>query len=413
MSTQSTPSILFTHSSAQRGFRLLELPPGLAELLASDEPPTLELKSPTQSQTTPSSSSTSTTPVPEYVNLCTPTKTYSIRQVQSSNSLHILTPSTGGAVRKHDLSIVGEGTAEEGEEDVDMDRALNVEGTVTSIAKCGSTLELHTPPERFSATGFLSAAVGVFGKGMELDGNGNGDVDMQGDEDETTRRILDELFADIPVSRAECESGWAELCGFVIPPRAGESLASPVSSHCWRPTAGKKLEVWKMIVDGAVLQGIDLGKQFLVRDLWRSVLDDEGNEPFPRPLFEAVVRKIRESGEGAGGDLKWASIDKDGCVRWVGATYLEATAPSAGSAISESELLDAWRDQLPEAWRGDASLSILPETCYMRPDPKTICFATEADRQKAKKNLPTDDSAAAKKTRNWHELFKNQKRQKR
>jgi hypothetical protein len=49
----------------------------------------------------------------------------------------------------------------------------------------------------------------------------------------------------------------------------------------------------------------------------------------------------------------------------------------------------------------------------MRPDPKTICFATEADRQKAEKNLPTDDSAAAKKTRNWHELFKNQKRQKR
>jgi hypothetical protein len=58
-----------------------------------------------------------------------------------------------------------------------------------------------------------------------------------------------------------------------------------------------------------------------------------------------------------------ASIDKDGCVRWVGATYLEATAPSAGSAISESELLDAWRDQLPEAWRDDVSLSILPVSC--------------------------------------------------
>jgi hypothetical protein len=55
-----------------------------------------------------------------------------------------------------------------------------------------------------------------------------------------------------------------------------------------------------------------------------------------------------------------ASIDKDGCVRWVGETYLEATAPGAGSAISESQLLEAWRDQLPEAWRGDVSLSILP-----------------------------------------------------
>jgi sister chromatid cohesion protein DCC1 len=185
-----------------------------------------------------------------------------------------------------------------------MDRALNVTGTVTSIAKCGSTLELHTPPEGFSATGFLSATVRVFGEGVKLAGEGDADMDMQGDEDGITRKILDELFADIPVSQAQCESGWAEMCGFVILPHAGESLASPVSSHCWRPTAGKKLEVWKMIVDGAVLQGIDLGKQFLVRDLWRSVLDDDGNEPFPRPLFEAVVRSIRASGDGPGGDLK-------------------------------------------------------------------------------------------------------------
>ncbi|KAL5003275.1 hypothetical protein BDV10DRAFT_68932 [Aspergillus recurvatus] len=51
----------------------------------------------------------------------------------------------------------------------------------------------------------------------------------------------------------------------------------------------------------------------------------------------------------------------------------------------------------------------------MHPEPKTICFATEADRLKVKENLPSNTSAAtaAKKTRNWHELFKNQKRQKR
>lgn len=51
----------------------------------------------------------------------------------------------------------------------------------------------------------------------------------------------------------------------------------------------------------------------------------------------------------------------------------------------------------------------------MHPEPKTICFTTETDQQKVKKNIPTDTNAAttAKKTRNWHELFKNQKRQKR
>jgi hypothetical protein len=48
------------------------------------------------------------------------------------------------------------------------------------------------------------------------------------------------------------------------------------------------------LVEGAVLQGIDLEKQFLVGDLWNSVLDeDEAAEPpFPRALLEAVVRRI-------------------------------------------------------------------------------------------------------------------------
>lgn len=40
MSTQSARSILFTQRSPQQGFKLLELPPELAELLSSTEAPT-------------------------------------------------------------------------------------------------------------------------------------------------------------------------------------------------------------------------------------------------------------------------------------------------------------------------------------------------------------------------------------
>ncbi|KAL2862774.1 putative sister chromatid cohesion protein Dcc1 [Aspergillus lucknowensis] len=416
MSTQPTPSILFTHRSPQHGFRLLELPPELADLLASDKPPTLELKSPSQTSTKTSSSATT----PEYVNLCTPTTTYSIRQVQSSNSLHILQPSTGSAVRRGDLSIVAEGD-DTGSQDTetDLDRNLNIEGAVTTIAKCGSTLELHISPEGFSAEGFLRDVVRVYAR----DADGDIDMEMGGDEYErdehTTRNILDRLFADIPVSRAQCERGWIQMCGFVLPPHAGAAAAPAASSYCWRPSSAMKLEVWKRVTEGAVLQAIDLGKQFLVKDLWKSVLDDDGLEPFPKPLFEAVVRRIRDEGDSPGislpgSELKWASIDRECCVRWVGETYLEVMAPGAGSAVSHVEFLSSWKDQLPETWRDDVSLSILPEACYMHPDSKTVCFATEADRQKVKKNLPTDTSAAttAKKTRNWHELFKNQ-RQKR
>ncbi|RDW78635.1 putative sister chromatid cohesion protein Dcc1 [Aspergillus mulundensis] len=413
MSTQSTPSILFTNRSRQQGFRLLELPPELAELLSSENPPTLELKSPAPSNTTNDAGS-------EYVNLCTDTQTYSIRQVQSSNSLHILTPSSGNGVRRGDLKIVA-GAGADGDdhgngEDVDMDTDadadaddqglnLNVEGTVTSIAKCGSTLELHKPAEGFSAVPFLNKMVRVFDGAAWEDMNG---AEAQ-DEGITGKEAMERVFADVPVSRTQCEREWVEICAFVLP------SPTATATTYWRPSAEMRLRVWKRVVEGAVLQGIDLGKQFLVADLWKSVLDDDdGVAPFPRPLFEAVVRRIRELADDLT-EMKWASIEKETCVRWVGETYLEAKAAGSASAVGESEFLNAWKDQLPEHWREDVSIAILPNKCYMQPEPKTICFATEADRQKAKKNLPSDTTAAtaAKKTRNWHELFKNQKRQKR
>ena len=42
------------------------------------------------------------------------------------------------------------------------------------------------------------------------------------------------------------------------------------------------------------MQGIDLEKQFLVEDLWKSVLDDDDTlePPFPRGLLEAVARRL-------------------------------------------------------------------------------------------------------------------------
>jgi hypothetical protein len=99
------------------------------------------------------------------------------------------------------------------------------------------------------------------------------------------RKVREGVWGDIPVSRAQCEQGWMELCAFV---HVGEEVAS------WRPSARARLGVWRKMVEGAVLQGIDLEKQFLVRDLWKSVVDDDeaAEPPFPRALLEAVVRRI-------------------------------------------------------------------------------------------------------------------------
>jgi sister chromatid cohesion protein DCC1 len=192
----------------------------------------------------------------------------------SSNSLHIIRPSEG-RISKADIKVVEEEAGESG--------ALNLpDEAVTAIAKCGSTLELYTPPGGFSAVPFLEKSLGLFDRRA---GDDDGDVSM----DESgelgligIRRLRDQICADIPVSAAQCEAGWVEICAFV-----DERM-----KVCWRPSAKMKVNVWKRMVEGALLQGIDLEKQFLVGDLWKAVLDDDESEPFPKGLLEAVVRRL-------------------------------------------------------------------------------------------------------------------------
>ncbi|CAI7672985.1 unnamed protein product [Penicillium crustosum] len=396
MSTQDSRGILFTHTRPQEGFRLLELTPELEELLTSKDAPVLELKSPS----TALAQAVIDPTAHDYVNLCTPTQTYRIRQVQSSNSLHILRPSRG-EISQADIKVVEEEPGESG--------ALNLpDEAVTAISKCSSTLELHIPPGGFSAIPFLEKSLRLYDRRSDDDG----DIAMGGSTDPTAplgfnemRTARENMCRDIPVSTAQCEQGWMELCAFVD---GAEEVA------CWRPSPRSRLAVWKRLVEGAVLQGIDLEKQFLVGDLWKSVLDDDEDmePPFPRALLEAVVRRICISDERPplSDDIKWASFDKVECTQWVGETYLAATAPTTSSAIGRSELLRAWKDCLPETWRGEVALSKLPNGCYNSPDPTTICFVEPSQRQPTNKTASAPATAAkAKNTRNWHELLKGRR----
>lgn len=255
------------------------------------------------------------------------------------------------------------------------DDGLGAVDTMTSIAKCGSTLELHTPPEGFSAIPFLMKMLRVYDR-ERSDGNPDVDMDMEddtetgGDGDANAAATIKALFADIPISKAQCEQAWTELCAFVS------------RNSCWRPSPKCKVDVWKRVVEGSVLQGINLEKQFLVNDLWKSVLDDDddnGGEPFPRGLFEAIVKRICESEPGSSVKCEFpcfacfylyltrewllitigTNIDKPRCIQWVGETYLQAMAPTSGSAIGRSEFLNAWKDHLPESWGNEVAFSKL------------------------------------------------------
>lgn len=107
-----------------------------------------------------------------------------------------------------------------------------------------------------------------------------------------------------------------------------------------------------------------------------------------------------------------ASFDKAEVTRWVGETYLAATAPTASSAIGRSEFLRAWKDCLPESWRDQAALPKLPGGAYKSPDPTTVFYVEPSQRQQVSKasTAASSTAAKAKTTRNWHELLKTQTR---
>lgn len=201
----------------------------------------------------------------------------------------------------------GEGTDMDADADADMDMDP-VTGGMAAISMCGSTLELYTPKEGFSAVPVLVKVVMVYhGSGGVEDGMDT-DTDTDTDMGVPEAGVRNALFADIPVSRAQCEEAWVDLCAFVLR-RCPETDLKSAAGYCRRPSAKCKVGVWKRVVEGAVLQGIDLEKQFLVKDLWRSVLDDNAEEPFPRALFEAVVRRVCEVDAAAGASLDGAELD--------------------------------------------------------------------------------------------------------
>lgn len=233
------------------------------------------------------------------MNLCTPDKTYRIRQVQSSNSIHIIETSDN---QNEVIPLIKQQQNEE---------LLGAPETVTAIAKCGSTLELHALKTEESlplAKQMLARLLRVYDElSTEKDlANHDDDEDVVMSESDDKGLInqaiqmKNAVFDDLPYARSQCEAAWVELCAFV-------SRDAAMRAAC-QPSARVKLELWKRLLEGCILQSIDLEKQFLVRDLWKAVLgqDTDNEKMFSRPLFDAVVRRLSE---GSGTSISESESD--------------------------------------------------------------------------------------------------------
>jgi len=288
---------------------------------------------------------------PAHVVLCTPTQTYDLRQVQTSNTVFILRT----------------------EEFQDAETATSSTG-VCAFAKCGSMLEIH-PQVRDekskvkTAKQILNGLLRVY-RGPEDDPT---DTSSQG----FTKMSL---FADIPYSIGECEAAWQDLMAFEM------------SKTCWQPHPEQLLQLWQTILEGATADGINLTRDFAMESLRLAI--EELNAP--EEMFVALMSYLCKTDRNAVS----ATLDRARMIEWVGRTIVAVNIEQPGS-IDVEALYATWRNSLPENWRNDASLETLSQFCADSKVEKVNAASLKMDAEVV--------SALGKrpaKGRDWHERFK-------
>ncbi|KAF2816171.1 uncharacterized protein BDZ99DRAFT_458061 [Mytilinidion resinicola] len=344
MATQDDSGVPFSVVHDQQQFRLVELPPEILALIDSpnaSNAPILSVKS----QAPPTTSSAPSSK-PAYAVLCTPTQTYQLRQVQTSNSVFV----TKCVLTSHGDSMPVPG--------------------VSAIATCPTTLELH--PVAGTAIPYLKEALPLYDMADDdmVDAAGNGNSKSK-------------VFSDVPLSDAQCELGWRELIAFEF---AGSSF---------KPSAVTLLKLWKSINVAALAEGINLNKQFLTEDLLKAI-DDEG---FPVDLFYSLLSRLATDDHV--GDTTWTSIDRRVTVSFVGRTLL--ASESSIQDLHTSVFVESWKDILPELWRDDAKLDAIKDL-YILPTSTTISIKGGSD------GFGEGSKAAGSASRKWHERFARARR---
>jgi len=183
---------------------------------------------------------------PSYAVLCTPNKTYQIRQVQTSNSVFVTQSSTSTD-----------------------DVGLPIDG-INAIASCTATLELHAVTE--SASNYLKVALITW------------DEDSSTSKPRQNGQSKHSILKEIPLSDGECEVSWAQLCAFEH------------NGRSYMPTAGALVSLWKDVLEVSIAESIDLSQMFLVDELWK-VLDSQTMSSTPKQLLNALLCRLLPDSE--------------------------------------------------------------------------------------------------------------------
>lgn len=285
--------------------------------------------------------------------LCTPDKTYNLRQVSTSNTLYIAQPSfaAGDTLERPGLE---------------------------AIAQVHSTLELQ-PSGTSSAVPYIKAALPMYAS--------------TGHYEPKDAMTKESLFAIIPLSDAECQQSWLKLVCFETgqPPRA------------FVPSVSAKLKVWQDILAAATANGVDLSDHDAVSKLLPSVTNDD----LPEELYKAVICSTMEPASGLNGDGMTHEIK---CSRFVGLSLLEDRTKATHSTMSVDAFKSAWADMLPEKWRSLADVNLLESACRFENNGRSVSFVEVDPSITADSGTPAEAKGTLGAKRRWHEKFRAAKK---
>ncbi|KAF8466224.1 sister chromatid cohesion protein Dcc1 [Kalaharituber pfeilii] len=343
MSTQDHAQIPFSYSTPQAPIRLLELPPDLLSLIESESPPILKLKS------TASSSTNSGHAV-----LCTPDQTYSIRQVQTSNSIYLLKP--------HLLPPESYSLGTESFLDVPKP-GLAIVSTATSYLELLPT----TPNIHSHLYKVLPVYHGWVSVGDEHDDDKKDGFSMQIEPPD--HRGFSGIQDNTPASDGELRCAWNDIGCFEI------------GTVSYRPNAIVSLQLLYKISAASVLAGIQLcnpKKLFSTKLLWTAI--DE--ESLPITLLEAFLRRVSSAVQGDWGNDEW-SISKTRLAAVIGRLLLEADhderklipkSVKATAYLSLPTFFKTWKEKLPDECQSEEVQLEMLSGWYYQPTSITVAW---------------------------------------
>lgn len=171
--------------------------------------------------------------------LCTDTKTFLLRQVQTSNSVHILQPSI-------QVGVDGFSTV----------------GGATVIAQCGTIVELA--PSSGSVHNILKDLLPQWWPNNRVPNHRKWNKQT--------------VFSNLPFSNGELQRAWTE------------SFAFELDGCSWMPSARDILDLWNALLVTAKAGMLNLDQPFDADVVWETV--QESGLQFPREMFQVFIERF-------------------------------------------------------------------------------------------------------------------------